>query len=236
MYVAHDVFVLPENKDTKIWRYMDITKFLSLLDLEQLYFTRIDKFNDPFEGALPRPFIERLSSVVVPAFGSLRKHHAVNCWHMNDYESDAMWKLYLKSDEGIAVQSTVRRFTNCFTCEEKVFVGRVNYIDYKRDNLEHYYNSFAPIITKRKSFEHERELRAVIYRSPEPGADGLMHTDSESIQHGVNISIDLEKLVENVFVAPNTPNWIVDLLRSVIEQYGKSFKIERSALEELPPC
>ena len=34
---------------------------------------------------------------------------AINCWHMNDFESEAMWKLYLKSNEGIAIQSTYQR-------------------------------------------------------------------------------------------------------------------------------
>ena len=36
----------------KLWRYMDLAKFLSLLDESSLYFTRIDHFNDPYEGAL----------------------------------------------------------------------------------------------------------------------------------------------------------------------------------------
>lgn len=31
---------------------MDLAKFLSLLDESSLYFTRIDHFNDPYEGAL----------------------------------------------------------------------------------------------------------------------------------------------------------------------------------------
>jgi len=38
----------------------------------------------------------------------LRKSFVVNCWHTNNKgESDAMWRLYLKTNEGVAIQSTV---------------------------------------------------------------------------------------------------------------------------------
>ena len=40
------------HPDTKLWRYMDLAKFLSLLESQSLYFTRLDHFNDPYEGAL----------------------------------------------------------------------------------------------------------------------------------------------------------------------------------------
>ena len=48
------------------------------------------------------------------------KYNAINCWHMNDHESAAMWKLYLKSNEGIAVQSTYETLRDSIIDEEKV--------------------------------------------------------------------------------------------------------------------
>jgi hypothetical protein len=55
-----------------------------------------------------------------PALASLMARHAdlnkkwprysaINCWHTNEHESAAMWKLCLKSDEEIAVQSTYEK-------------------------------------------------------------------------------------------------------------------------------
>lgn len=35
----------------KLWRYMDLAKFLALLEDRALYFARADKLGDPFEGA-----------------------------------------------------------------------------------------------------------------------------------------------------------------------------------------
>jgi len=48
---------LEENEELKLvegdflWKYMDLHKFSSLLINKKLFFTRLDEFEDPFEGA-----------------------------------------------------------------------------------------------------------------------------------------------------------------------------------------
>lgn len=39
------------NKDSFLWRYMDFTKYVSLLQNQALFFSSASLFNDPFEGA-----------------------------------------------------------------------------------------------------------------------------------------------------------------------------------------
>src|SRR5207248_1539762 len=91
-----------------------------------------------------------------------RDHTAINCWHLNDHESAAMWKLYLKSDDGVAIQSTYRNLRDCFNLtEERIFLGLVRYVDYERDVIPEG-TMFTPFIHKRKSFQHENEVRALI--------------------------------------------------------------------------
>ena len=41
----------PKNENAKIWRYMDFTKLVSLLEKRALFFCRSDKLGDPFEGS-----------------------------------------------------------------------------------------------------------------------------------------------------------------------------------------
>ena len=53
VYEAHPTCVQPENETVKVWRYMDFTKLISLIDSQCLFFTRADKFDDPFEGSWP---------------------------------------------------------------------------------------------------------------------------------------------------------------------------------------
>lgn len=39
------------SSETMLWRYMDLAKFLDLLERKTLFFARADKLGDPFEGA-----------------------------------------------------------------------------------------------------------------------------------------------------------------------------------------
>ena len=44
------LYTVPE-RDTRLWKFMDISKFLSLIQRNELYFRRADCFDDPYEGA-----------------------------------------------------------------------------------------------------------------------------------------------------------------------------------------
>jgi hypothetical protein len=39
------------NPDKKLWRYMDFTKFISMLECGGLYFPHAPKLGDPIEGS-----------------------------------------------------------------------------------------------------------------------------------------------------------------------------------------
>ncbi|QRR35658.1 hypothetical protein JNX00_07295 [Hydrogenophaga sp. YM1] len=249
MYTAHPVFVQPENEEVRVWRYMDFTKFVSLIDSRRLYFTRADKFDDPFEGSWPKMNIIARQNIPpeIPAEAhenfrramkgmsewnkNLPRFTAINCWHMNDHESAAMWKLYLKSEEGIAIQSTYRKLRDAITAEDDVYLGVVKYIDYESEWVDAK-NLFSPFVHKRKSFEHEREVRAVISKWP-TGETGFDFTQ-ETIEHGINLRVDLERLIDNIYVAPSAPNWLSGLVTAVVQRYGYSFSVVHSRLNEQP--
>jgi hypothetical protein len=50
----HSVFKEPEDREIKIWRYMDFTKLVFSLEESGLFFSRLDRLGDPFEGSVPR--------------------------------------------------------------------------------------------------------------------------------------------------------------------------------------
>lgn len=56
---------------------------------------------------------------------------------MNDYESAAMWKLFLKTNEGVAIQTTYGRlFDSLDKLPKPVYVSTVKYIDYENDIID----------------------------------------------------------------------------------------------------
>jgi hypothetical protein len=57
MFEDHPAFECPGG-DTKIWRYMDLARFLSILESRSLYFSRADNLGDPYEYAIPKRHFE----------------------------------------------------------------------------------------------------------------------------------------------------------------------------------
>ena len=225
-----------KNKVLHIWRYIDLTKLLSLLETKTLYFSRSDKLNDPFEGSITKPALEEMKKEVpLPAqkvFHSFKEKAFLNCWHLSEYESEAMWKLYSYSNLGIAIKSSVGRLIKSFTIEERydIYIGEVNYLDYEKDFFN-YGNIFCYFFNKRKSFEHEKEIRALVshaIKNPKRKAN-------ESYDgFGVNIKVDLNELIENIYVSPFSPLWYHDLVISVLKRYNTKFDVLQSSLNNEP--
>ena len=88
----------------------------------------------------------------------------VNCWHESENESAAMWKIYSREYDGIAVKTTFETLTQSFTDVLTVHVGKIDYIDYNSTLIPER-NLYSPFLYKRKMFEHEREVRAIVSSS-----------------------------------------------------------------------
>ena len=241
----HEVFDVPADRNVKIWRYIDFTKFVDLLHRRALFFSRADRIGDPYEGTLPLPnallreqMLAGAVSVRDPNISASeaqkqgaarqRQYIYVNCWHMNEVESAAMWKVYTSTTEAVAIQSTYERLRGCIPRitglgRPPFYLGVVKYINYTRDVIPEG-NVYYPFIHKRQSFSHERELR-VLTRS----TWGQPPTD-----HAVYVPVDLDDLVENVFVAPTSPAWFRELVGNVMKQYGLARVPAKSAMD-LPP-
>jgi len=225
---ADPLFEQPPQR-AKLWRYMDFSKFASILATRSLFFARADSFDDTWEGTVSQNDFdawkatihssdatdeekERLIKNYLQWFVEVRRHTYISCWHWNDGESAAMWKLYLKSGEGIAIQTSFGRLHDELNkAPRSIHLGSVQYADYKTDSIpggapERVGNSyltgpFATFVRKRAGFRHECEVRAVFQDRFDHGYD-----PSEA-EHGIPIEVEVQELVEAVYVAPGTPAW-----------------------------
>ena len=165
MYHPHEALASPSD-DATLWKYLDFTKFVSLLDRRALHFSRTDKLDDPFEGTYPRmPGLSGVERRELEKISAVNQSSIlVDCWHRNEYESEAMWKLYADWERGLAVRTTFPDMRESFMCEEDIFIGSVRYIDYETEEIDLSFQ-LEPYITKRKSFEYEQEVRAFSVRT-----------------------------------------------------------------------
>ncbi|CAN5176620.1 DUF2971 domain-containing protein [soil metagenome] len=164
----------------------------------------------------------------------------VSCWHMNDSESAAMWKLY--SGQSIAIQTNYKKLYNCLypalVQTNKLFrIGIVNYIDYQSGKVPEDF-ILSEYFFKRKSFSHEAELRIVLQDIPsiienrkEDGSyTETFHIDKEPID-GISFNLNLNELIDEVYIAPTSPDWLFNALQDVLKKYSYSQTLIRSSLD-----
>ncbi|GAB1620645.1 DUF2971 domain-containing protein [Agarivorans albus] len=258
MYHSGSFASLRSDDSDYVWRYMDFTKFISLLDSKSLFFSRADRFIDPFEGATPIKNIglrEQRLKAYLPVYPlpdkdeyeqrmkmhfknkmHLRKRVAINCWHQNNHESEAMWKLYVPSGEGVAIRTTVGKLKSSLEkSKEYVEISSVNYIDYESDSIEES-SILAPFRTKRKSFEHEREIRALIFRGGGEGNNLNSHIEliNPTINSGITVPVSLDNLIQDIYISPTASDWFKQLVLNVMKKYTYDFKVSQSMLTNKP--
>lgn len=228
MYLNNPNIKLPQDQDTIVWKYLDLSKFLDLLLSKKLFMSRSDKFEDQYEGTFSEPTFEEIKKLSInnPDFLSYYKTHrekvAISSWHINEYESFAMWQIFTQNSEGLAIQSTVKRLQDALITEKnyKQYIGEVNYIDYKKEYIP-FDDLFFPFLFKRKSFQYEREVRII-----------TDVTDSSiKLNDGLKINVDINQLIEKIYIHPKSENWYKNLVIQLVKQLGFDFEIEKSDLE-----
>jgi hypothetical protein len=219
---------LPVNPDTIVWKYLDLSKFLDLLLSKKLFMSRSDKFEDQYEGTFSEPTFEEIKKLAKdnPTFLDYYKSHrekvAISSWHINEYESFAMWQIFTQNSEGLAIQSTVGRLQKALEPEKKYsqYIGEVNYIDYKKEYIP-FDDLFFPFLFKRKSFQYEREIRIISDISEK----------KIIINDGLKIDVDVNQLIEKIYIHPKSENWYKNLVIQLVKNLNFNIEIEKSDLE-----
>jgi hypothetical protein len=226
----------------QLWRYMDFTKFAAMLENCGLYMSRLDRLGDAYEGWIPETPRARYRGLIQEEFfrrdrelrkqaPKLRKCIYVNCWHANDDESYAMWKLYVTENKGIAIQSTCRRLRDALKqTAESLSLYKVMYADQSEEPV-HGGSMIRACLTKRPAFSHEREVRLVWWPERATGR----RSKEAGVADGFYVPCDLDTLIERVLVAPASHDWFYTKVQEVIKKYGVNTEVVQSTLDLPPP-
>lgn len=246
---------------------MCFSKFISLLDKKALYFCRSDKLEDKLEGthskksinneneileiisrdidagspSLPKEIINSIKQHDKTATfirRNIRKFSFINCWCISEHESAAMWKLYLKNEEGVAIKSTVNQLREVLKAYQKLpaYIGQVQYVDFKSFSFSMPLEpQIFPFFFKRKSFEHEKELRVLISVVPKKGNNLDLSLLKETPKEpGLCFPTNLDTLINKVVVPETSKEWFKELVQSVLSKYGVNKEVEGSTLSIEP--
>ena len=224
----------PANDQQRLWRYMDLWKFTSIVQTQGLYFARLTDLDDPWEGFLTSATVGMLQAALVSPnatattrenvpriirmYEDARQRLFASCWHMAERESAAMWKIYAAEGGGVCISTTVTRIREALQAEVRPVIGGVvKYVDYEIARID-WRNMVVPALHKRLPFEYEQEFRA-LYLNPGPAMAGLLMT------------VDLGRLIDRVILAPGLPGWSESVVRNLMDYAGLPDLVQRSEMD-----
>lgn len=223
-----------------VWRYMRLSRFLWMFKESKLYFSRAAQFkNDPYEGTIPFPSAGQIAENQKAAYGLQRRLAAISCWHMNEVESVAMWKLYVEGPEAVAIQSRISALKKLD--ERSPFViGKVKYINYETEPQPRFVEPllrlqpYLPIFQKRQSYQHEQEVRVVILNPGDIPGERVIPPERNMESTGFGVPVRLPELVERIVVSPEFPPFAITSLQKDVDSAGLKVSVEKSDLLKQP--
>ncbi len=238
----------PQDDQIKVWRYMDLPKFVDFLQTNYLHLSRVSAFKDYFEGTYPqgaastsRELTKGLASAGILTEMTMASKNAMriyssymknvlgermyaSCWYSGDAENALMWRAYGESGLGLVIQSTYAKLRDNVPAnlEFPVFIGQVRYMDYIADGHPGFYSS-SPLETymnKRKEYASEREVRLL-----------SMFTANGPQPPGILVDFDFKSVVESVSIHPDAPAWKLNVLNGLVANRSIEIGVERSSMD-----
>ena len=236
-------------EDSRLWRYTNFAKFVSLLDMSALFLSRADLLGDAHEGSLSQFSEKRLkdwekqsgkpqaAAQISRIMKLQQKSVFVNCWNELEHESDAMWNKYAREEDGVAIVTNfgalVQSLGSVLEHEAKSFrMGRVRYVDYDTELVPEL--DGMPYFHKRKHFAHENEVRLAKWIEWEANDNGDIDFNTSIAKIGLYLDVDISVLIHRVVVSPWAKPWFVDLVRSVAKKYELTVDVTTSAMTRVP--
>ncbi|CAA7389592.1 hypothetical protein [Chryseobacterium fistulae] len=229
----------------KIVRYLDLVKFLSLLQTKKIFFARLDTFEDKYEGTIPyltkfeykewyknfaqhrlldilktsiEEHVEKEMKDEEDARNQYRKLVCVSCWNKYNSESYALWKIYSDLSKGVMISSDIEKIVNAFKItKENIQISEVRYIDFKTERMP-MGNMNYPIIHKNIHYDYEKEIRLIHTVNLDKG--WIYDWKSEENEFGKYIDIDINELIDEIIISPNSPKWFFNLIENLCKTYN----------------
>ena len=217
--------------DTKVWRYLDFERFITFLETSSLHFCRLNKLGDQYDGRFPEQMVKQYDSmetaegIIIDGFTELSQRLRVNCWHMSDEESVAMWKIYCSNNLGLAIQTTFGELIKAFYIgPERLDLVKVIY----KPLDESFFSKATPLVVashKLPSYSFENELRIIFIEGERLG-------NPIPTENGCLLRVKLEHLLKNVYLSPNVPDGFFSVIEMLRDKFQLRFNIMNSIIKD----
>lgn len=227
----------PKDSDI-IWRYIGLDKLIDLLISGTFKFSQASIAADKNEIAWILHSIQENHGEKFLNFDgakffidSLRSSTYISCWTKKENESRSLWANYLDSTkQGVAIKSTVGDFVKSINWNGHSFTKHiVNYRDvFDPEELQ---INTTVINTKSSAYLEESELRFTVNGlntipkvEPNEISKALRMYHSSEKPKTLKFEVDLEKLINEIFVSPFCSGWQRKNIQQLIIDYKPELK------------
>lgn len=252
----------PPDSSIKIWRYMDVTRLVALMETRSLHFARADTLEDPFEGSmalrnqlayeqmitreladqenLPSSTVrytrDQLQEISTQGTRQARRWVFISCWHSGEAESLAMWKQYGSSDGSVVIQSTYQKLLDALP--SKICIdndkSKNPTIYLGMVQYKNYFNLQEGFTLNSNILSPFIHKRMAFEYEKEVRAFlWFPEADSRSIS-SVVANVDFEQLIETIRIRPGAPHWERQTIEKLIGKYGLGMKVISSEIDTEP--
>jgi hypothetical protein len=220
-------------------RYLDVPRFISFQKTQSLYLCRSDLFPDKFEGSFTLTVKEAISNsykknrikYTYEKFKrKLREGVFLNCWAHGVDDNMALWWLYGKTNDCVAITTTVARLKNAlrqFDGEGQLFLRKVEYIKHWRDpdiEVKPYSNVFK---YKAVGYSFENEVRIIL--------DRFASTyEAPTKDEGIILPVDAQSFLHSIVVSPECSPWFKTIIEDILQRYDLSCPVRNSSMAKEP--
>ncbi|RQG92839.1 hypothetical protein EA462_01025 [Natrarchaeobius halalkaliphilus] len=231
---------------------MDLSKLYTILEDEYLWFNHVTNFDDPYEGVYSEKTAKKIAEMHVDWFDlseeeALKKAKAgnlssyVNCWTNSPHQSVALWEKFVEGNKGVAIKTRASNLRAAITDKRRgtdyisFRFGKVEYTDYEETMPR---GISAPVYHKRNSFDYEKEYRVVISNYLQSATEGAPTITSDGVEWpydpGLEISIDVNELVESVYISPTADSYFPDVVGDIVDNSKIDVEVIQSDLFDDP--
>ncbi|WBL23847.1 DUF2971 domain-containing protein [Zunongwangia sp. HRR-M8] len=234
MYVKHEDLRTENTSELPLWRYMDLWKFLKIINSSSLFFPSVGLLGDQMEGKIPELVYLGMKEhdkqngrddSFVDVFKNFMEDYSRNktlvlSWNAAKTESFALWKMYAKDKLGVAIKTDLKSLKKCFNnTKEEIFIGEVSYFD--ENKPEYNIGQFSTLLTKHIYYNYEKEVRCLTRMK-----------DDENLTFK-NISVDLNELIREVYISPFAyESGLLEIIEFLREKHKLNFEIKMSGIND----
>jgi hypothetical protein len=232
--------------ETTLRRYLTTDKFLDILLCRRMFVGRMDGLEDQFECEYTRQLCDEFNRIIVLRDGvcveggvewyrkKIMKSTCVLSWTLDNNENMALWRLYGKVKNCLAIETTVALVKEILSPNTQVLSARIEKVKY----IDHFTHEFYKELLddggaidlprlKNCGYRFEDEAR-IIYSTPN-------HAESHRHSKGWILPVDdVGSLVNRVVVGAESDNYYFDYMKDLINKIAPTIPVEWCSLRHPP--